>query len=146
MSEKEAAAYLARSTDPRAAAALAEVQGRKVTDSDTPKVRRKYGNVKTEYNGHLYDSVLEANAAAQLDLLQRIGRVMKWERQVVYTVGPGITYRCDFRVEYATGTPRVIDLKGVETPEFKLKRKLFEALHGPLDVLKRYGDIPMEGR
>jgi hypothetical protein len=118
----------------------------KLSDSDTPKPRRKYGNIHTEYNGEIYHSVLEANAAAQLDLYKRLGYVTAWERQVAYTVGPGIRYICDFRVEYATGSPRTIDMKGLETAEFKLKRKLFEHLYGPLDVYKRYGDIPMVGR
>lgn len=112
---------------------------------EAPK-RSKYGNVKTEYGNVLYDSALEANAAALLDTLQTLGVVVRWERQVAFDLGSGISYRADFVVHYRTGQPRTLDLKGVETPTFRLKRKLFESLYGPLLVLGNWRDMPTEGR
>lgn len=111
-----------------------------------PKRGSKYSAQQTEYNGTTYASKLEAETAAQLDLLVKTGVVTEWEGQVPFQLHAGIVYRADFVVHYKDGGPRTIDSKGMETPEFKLKRKLFEDLYGPLDVIKRAADIPVEGR
>ena len=108
--------------------------------------RSKYGSTKTLYNGVLYDSKLESTCAAQLDALIRSGYVLSWQGQVWFQVGPAIRYVADFYVLYAQGEPRTIDAKGAETDVFKLKRKLFEFHHGPLDLVKRWQEIPLEGR
>lgn len=115
---------------------------------DIPRSKgSKYGNRRTTYAGVTYDSGLEALVAAQLDFMQRTtGEVTRWERQVTFDLGAGITYRADFVVHYATGAARTIDAKGVLTPEFKLKRKLFEEKYGPLDIVKKWQDTPTEGR
>ena len=113
----------------------------------TPAAKRsKYGNRKTEYNGVLYHSALEAAAAAHLDNLIRQGYVKFWRGQVRYDLYGGVTYIADFHVVYQTGRSRNIDLKGFETDVFKIKRKLFEERYGPLDVVKRWQEIPLEGR
>lgn len=107
----------------------------------------KYGNRRTEYAGVTYASGLEALVAAQLDFMQRTtGEVVRWERQVPFDLGSGIRYVADFVVHYATGAPRTIDAKGMLTPEFKLKRKLFEEKYGPLDIVKKWQETPTEGR
>ena len=41
------------------------------------------------------------------------------------TIRP-ITYIADFRVTYADGHQEIVDVKGMETEIFKLKRKIFE--------------------
>ena len=108
--------------------------------------RSKYGNVKTKYDGKVFDSKLEAACAAQLDALMKQGFVRSWAGQVRYDLGAKIVYVADFVVDYAEGSRRVIDAKGLSLPIFRLKRRLFESLHGPLDVVKRWQDIPLEGR
>lgn len=110
-----------------------------------PKARRKYGNTPTEHAGVVYASKLEAGVAAQLDLLIRTGFVIRYERQVRYEIGPGIWYDADFCVWYADGSAGVLDAKGVLTPVFKLKKKLFEALHGPLILVMEPGAVPLTG-
>ena len=37
-----------------------------------------------------------------------------------------ITYTADFKVTYADGHVEIIDVKGIKTEVFKLKRKIFE--------------------
>lgn len=41
-----------------------------------------------------------------------------------------ITYVADFLVTYKDGTEKVVDVKGFETPAFKIKRILFELKYG----------------
>lgn len=114
---------------------------------EAPKTTRsKYGAKRTEWNGKVYDSALEANCAAHLQILSNLGYVTRVEEQVRFDLGAGITYVADFVVHYTTGQPRTIDAKGMETQVFKLKRKLFEEKYGPLDIIKNWGDLPREGR
>lgn len=105
----------------------------------------KYNAARTPYNGVIYDSKLEAAAAAMLDLMQVGGLVTRWERQPTFDLHAGISYRADFRVWYAVGGPRTIDMKGHPTADFKLKKRLYESLYGPLDVVKTVQDLPTVG-
>lgn len=45
-----------------------------------------------------------------------------------------ISYKADFHVFYADGTNAVIDVKGVETKDFKLKKKLFDYTYPDLEL------------
>lgn len=60
-------------------------------------------------------------------------KVLRYTSQVPYLIvvkGTKIgTYYADFVVEYADGHQEVIDVKGVRTAVYKLKKKLVEALH-----------------
>lgn len=97
------------------------------------RARSKYGARRTECaHGHMHDSKLEARRCAELHLLERAGAISHLEQQPEYPCivnGDKIcTYRADFR--YFEGDARVVeDTKGFETPDFKLKKKLVEALY-----------------
>ena len=101
----------------------------------------KYKAVKTTVAGVTFDSKREAARHAELLLLQRAGEIRGLRRQVVYELVPGvkfagaararpaIRYTADF--VYVEHDKFVIeDVKGVETPEFRIKRHLLLALHG----------------
>jgi hypothetical protein len=100
--------------------------------------RSKYGNLKTEYNGYVYMSKKEANFAQELDYLKKATdpkeRVVSFERQVPFQIevnGKKICkYLCDFKVLYKDGHTEIIDVKGVRTNIYTLKKKLVEAIHG----------------
>jgi hypothetical protein len=63
----------------------------------------------------------------------RAGHIRAWRPQVrVPLVVNGQTiceYRADFEVTLADGTLALVEVKGYETREWKLKRRLLEALH-----------------
>lgn len=104
---------------------------------DVGPKRSKYGNKKTEYNGRLYDSKKEAAYAQELDLLKSaknpLDRVLSWEPQIPFLIeinGKKICkYVLDFRVEYEDRLEH-IDVKGVRTDVYKIKKKLVEAIYG----------------
>lgn len=96
----------------------------------------KYGAVKTTVNGITFDSKAEAAFYGYLLPLQKIGRIEKIELQKTFTLYAGIKYRADFVITMKGGDVRYIDIKGVETANFKLKRKLFEKDVGKLEVVK----------
>jgi hypothetical protein len=91
----------------------------------------KYRAVPTDYAGRRYHSAAEASYAATLDLLVRAGDVRRWEPQVAIPLvvdGRRVcTYVADFRVHWADGRCELHEVKGCDTPVWRLKRKLLEA-------------------
>ena len=98
----------------------------------------KYRNVRTEYNGKMYDSKREAAFAAELDLRQTAGEITGYLEQVPFRLPGGIVYRADFLIVGKNGELRLVDIKGVETDVFKLKAKLMQVSYPwlPLEVVK----------
>jgi len=100
--------------------------------------RSKYGNVKTEYMGEKFDSKKEARYAQELDMQKHAKdpkwRVHSWERQVPFVIVVNdvkiCKYVADFRVNYTDGREEIVDVKGVRTAIYKLKKKLVEAQYG----------------
>jgi hypothetical protein len=94
---------------------------------------RKFRNVPTVVDGILFPSKKEARRWVELRALERAGKIAHLTRQMPYRLEVNgqliATYRPDF--EYVENGERVTeDAKGVQTPEFRLKKKLMEAIHG----------------
>lgn len=103
--------------------------------------KNKYNARKTEYNGCTYDSKKEAGYAKKLDLLKMANgkdKVLSIERQVPYEMIVNdikiCTYRLDFKVTYPDRVEHV-DVKGMITAIYKLKKKLMKALHD-IDIIE----------
>ena len=88
---------------------------------------------KTTYKGHLYDSMFEADYAAELDLLVRAKKLKSWERQVKIPLEVNgyhiANYFIDFIAYHTDGTVEYIETKGVPSEVWKMKWKIFEALY-----------------
>lgn len=99
--------------------------------------RNKFGASKKRYGTDLYHSKMEADYAAQLDMLKKArrkaDRVLSWARQVkVPLVVDGCfiaNWICDFEVTYADGRVELHEVKGFDTEVWRLKRKLYDALY-----------------
>lgn len=87
----------------------------------------KYRNVKTEADGIVFDSKAEAKRYAELKVMQRAQEIRWFSRQPSFLLPGEIRYRPDFIVCGADGALWVEDVKGYETPEFKLKRRLWDS-------------------
>lgn len=95
----------------------------------------KYRAVRT--NG--YASKAEAAYAAHLQIMLQAGIVRSVLEQPRVPLVAGIVYVPDFLVEERDG-PCYYDVKGVETPVFKLKARLWKAFGpGRLRIVKRRG-------
>jgi len=94
----------------------------------------KYGAHSTEYGGAVYHSKKEAGYAQELDLRIKAGEVKSWDRQVRISLDVNGFHICDyyldFRVHLNDGTVEMVEVKGFETPVWRLKWKLFEAIYG----------------
>lgn len=100
----------------------------------------KYGNSKTVVNGITFDSKMETEYYQYLELLQG-AHIVHLQLQPKFLILPSyvdaegkkqrpIYYQPDFLVMYESGLVEVIDVKGVETEAFKLKKKMFESRYG----------------
>ncbi len=95
------------------------------------KKESKYKNKRTLYNGVWYQSGAEAKYAEQLDALSLSPKTkpISIERQVEYKISQNgvhmFSYFADFRVTYSDRV-EVIDVKGVRTDYYKLKKKFVE--------------------
>ncbi len=106
--------------------------------------KSKYKNKKitadTIWGVVTFDSTGEYNCYRLLVPGHQMGEYVL-ERQKSYSLDVNgfhiCNYKADFLITYPDGKQRVIDFKGVETPEFKLKSKLMEALLGIVIELKR---------
>jgi hypothetical protein len=87
---------------------------------------------KSEYQGSIYDSKFEAQVAFDLDMMQKAGDIIKWERQQTIPLIINGYKVCDYIIDfiaYRDGETEYIEAKGYPTPVWKLKWKLFEALY-----------------
>ncbi len=95
----------------------------------------KYHNRKVMLDGIKFDSAKEANRYAELRLMERAGVITGLQRQVRFEVIPkcgserSAAYIADF-VYQESGNTVVEDVKGIKTPEYVLKRKLMNWVHG----------------
>lgn len=103
-----------------------------------PTKPTKYHSKRCRYNGIWYDSQDEARHAALLDLLRRSTeasqRVVKVQRQISFNLSAGIVYRADFVVDFADGHTEYHEVKGFETPQYKLKMKLFKEKYPDINL------------
>lgn len=95
--------------------------------------QHKYRAKQTILNGHKFPSKKEAERYQQLLLLARAGQITELEIQPRFELVAGISYVADFR--YKEGDKVVIeDTKGYQTPEFRLKLKLFRHFYPHADL------------
>lgn len=100
----------------------------------------KYHAEKTIIDGERFDSKREAERWQELRLMEKAGLIQNLQRQVKYELIPpykdgkktilrGCSYIADFQYE-ENGRLVVEDSKGMQTPEYKIKKKLMAWLNG----------------
>ena len=115
-------------------------RGKRTRTASSGVRRRGWGSaVKTVYDGVLYASKAEARYAQHLDLLKAARQIRGWERQVRWPlIVEGVkicTIVPDFKVLKKGGGFKIVEVKGFVTPVWRLKRKLFEALHPEVEYV-----------
>ena len=98
--------------------------------------RHKFGAKRQEVAGRSFGSKLELAVFEILKLRELAGEIKDIQQQVhVKLSAAQITYIPDFRcTEVATGKPLYVEAKGFQTPEWRIKRRLWIA----------YADAPLE--
>ena len=95
--------------------------------------RHKFNAKPTEVDGIRFDSKKEARYYQELLLRQRAGEVVFFLRQTPFHLPGGVTYRVDFQEFHASGEVRFVDVKGMETKDFIMKKKMVEDLY-PVEI------------
>lgn len=91
----------------------------------------KYGAKKTEHAGHSFGSKLEA-AVYDLLMLEKLAGVIAsiQAQDSVYLTDARILYKPDFKVTPVHGDPYWVEAKGIETPVYAIKLRLWRH-YGP---------------
>lgn len=105
-------------------------------------------------NEHKFDSMLEADYYLHLLSELQSNRIQSFELKPSFLLQPSFTkndkrfaqikYIADFKVITLQGDTLIVDTKGVITPDFKIKQKMFEYIHPHLSLqvvkyVKSYG-------
>ena len=98
-------------------------------------MRSKYGAKPTIVDGIRFSSQAEARRYGHLKMLERAGTICDLELQPRFTLLVNqvkvATYVADFRYRFpGVSVPVVEDVKGVQTPVYKLKKKMLLAQDG----------------
>jgi hypothetical protein len=104
----------------------------------------KYGAKKTTIDGITFSSKAEANRYLQLIMLGKAKKITDLQLQVKYELAPSVViqgrkrppirYVADF-VYMQDGKQVTEDVKGMETPVYRLKRHLMATVHG-IEILE----------
>lgn len=108
----------------------------------------KYNARKTTVYGIAFDSKREADYYLELLARKQAGEIVRIDFQPSYTILAGfkdntgknqkpITYTADFFVTYADGHSEVIEVKGVRTRDYLLRKKLFLYMMRETDIVFR---------
>jgi len=95
--------------------------------------RNKFNAKTTLYNGRYYDSKLEASYAMELDWRIKAGEIKEVIPQYKISLDVNdvhiANYFMDFKVILTDGTIEMHEVKGAETPLWRMKWRLAKALH-----------------
>lgn len=94
-----------------------------------PFARHKFGAARTERDGIVFASKLEAARYDQLVLLEKAGDVVGFMRQPVFYLPGGTKYIADYLIFWAGGRVTAEDVKGMETAAFKVKWREVQAAY-----------------
>ncbi len=95
--------------------------------------RHKFNAIACNTDNIRFASKAEAAYYNRLKMLKEKGEVIFFLRQVPFDLPGGIKYFVDFQVFYSDGSISFVDVKGMSTPIFLLKKKQVEILY-PVEI------------
>lgn len=113
----------------------------------TTNKSNKYGAKRTEFNGKIYDSKFEAQTAHSLELRKRAGDIKDYDIQFLVDVWVyredgekafRVKHKVDFRIHHNDGSFELYEAKGIETDDYKWRRKFVENVFKPMNLDHEY--------
>ena len=95
--------------------------------------KHKYNAKPTVVDGIRFDSQKEARYYSELKLRQQAGEILFFLRQVPIHLPGGTKLVIDFQEFHSDGTVHFVDVKGVMTDVFKIKKREVETQY-PFEV------------
>lgn len=90
------------------------------------KGKSKYKANKTSIDGHTFDSQKEADYYSELKLRLKADEIKGFCIQPIFILAPNLKYKPDFILFNNDGSSEIIDVKGMKTKEYIVKKKVFE--------------------
>lgn len=103
--------------------------------------RHKFKAKPQTVDGIRFASKLERQFYDHLKLLKKKGDVVFFLMQVPFHLPGGTKYVSDFQIFWKKGDVTFVDVKGIETATFKLKKRQVEALYPVQLVVVKKGDF-----
>lgn len=97
------------------------------------KIRHKFNAKPTISDGIRFDSRREAAYYDQLKIMQKVGEVVFFLRQVPIHLPGNVRFVIDFLEFRSDGTVHFIDVKGFEIEQFKIKKRIAESEY-PIEI------------
>lgn len=101
----------------------------------------KYGAKSTIFNGRRFDSKYEAGVAQELELRKQARNIFDYDCQYkieawAHTADGQkafkVSHKVDFRIHHKDGSYELLEAKGIETADYKMRRKFLEYLWLPM--------------
>lgn len=105
-----------------------------IAKSKALRKKSKYNNIKTEVDGHTFDSKAEARRYIELRQLKMAGEIEGFGLQPSFLLPGKVRYIADFIVKDKQGLVWVEDVKGVVTQAFRIKQRLWEEAYPWLEL------------
>lgn len=110
--------------------------------------KNKFGAIKTTANdGIKRDSKFEASIADELDLRKKAGDILDYDSQFKVEMwaydrngkqAMKTSHRVDFRIHHKDGSFELYEAKGVETSDYKMRRRWLETFWLPFNLDHTY--------
>jgi hypothetical protein len=88
-------------------------------------------------DGTTIDSKLEAKHRKEYRAMLKAGLLTSYSRQPEFVLAGGIKYVSDHDLHYPDGRREIVDSKGIQTTDFKMKMKLMKEAHPNITVIIR---------
>jgi len=95
--------------------------------------RSKYNSKIKIVDGITFQSIKEANYYSALKMRVKAGDIEMFLMQIPFQLPGNVKYRCDFQEFWKDGTVHFIDVKGMLTKDFIMKKKMVEDLY-PVEI------------
>lgn len=117
--------------------------------------KNKFGAIRTEFNGYKYDSKFEASVAAELELRKKAKEILDYDRQFKVEMwaydqngkqAMKVSHKIDFRIHHKDGSFELLEAKGVETSDYKMRRRWLETFWLPFNLDHTYSVVKQNTR
>ncbi len=115
----------------------------------------KFNAKKTEFNGYRYDSKFEASVAAELELRKKAKDILDYDKQFKVEMwaydqngkqAMKKSHKVDFRIHHKDGSFELLEAKGVETSDYKDRRRWLETFWLPFNLDHTYTVVKQNSR
>lgn len=105
--------------------------------------KNKYKAIKTLFNGFKYASKFESTVAYHLEIKKKSSLILGYDNQFKVEMWAydrngnkalKLTHRVDFRVHNLDGSFTLLEAKGVETADYKMRKKWLHAFWLPFNT------------